>query len=357
LRPYDIYVLGAFDVQSNSGKDELDLLLGRMKTAAAPLRETLREIHALYAEVRDGRVADYIPELATADPDWFGIAVATTDGQIFEIGECATPFTIQSISKPFVFGLALEDHGADYVLSKVGVEPTGEAFNSIVLDEASNRPFNPMVNAGAIATSDMIRGKDFPERVKRLLAMFGRYCGHEVHIDNSVFMSERMTGHRNRAIGHLMLNFGMVGSQMEESLELYFQQCSILVTCRDLAVMGATLAGGGINPLTNERALEQTYVKYLLSIMHSCGMYDYAGEWAYRVGIPSKSGVAGGVIGVVPGQLGIAVYSPPLDAKGNSVRGIKVFEELSRRFGLHIFESGYQGPAIQDQLAPRRNKA
>jgi glutaminase len=159
-----------------------------------------------------------------------------------------------------------------------------------------------------------------------------------------------MTGHRNRAIGHLMLNFGMVGQNLEETLELYFQQCSILMNCHDLAVMGATLANAGVNPLTGERAIEQQYVKDLLSVMHSCGMYDYAGEWAYRVGIPAKSGITGGIVAVVPGQVGIATFSPLLDAKGNSIRGIRVFEELSRRFGLHVFESGFTGPSFQDQF-------
>ncbi|HEY2415412.1 MAG TPA: glutaminase A [Pirellulaceae bacterium] len=334
--------------------DELDLLIGKMKTAAAPLREVLRDLHARYAPVDEGKVADYIPELAKADRKWFGIAIATADGQVFEVGECKQLFTIQSISKPFVYGLALEDHGVDHVLSKVGVEPTGEAFNAIVLDEASNRPFNPMVNAGAIATADLVKGKDFPERVTRLLSMFGKYSGRDVYIDNSVFMSERLTGHRNRAIGHLMLNFGMVSDKIEESLELYFQQCSVLVNCRDLAVMGATLASGGVNPITKVRAIPQPLVKYLLSIMLSCGMYDYAGEWAYRVGIPSKSGVGGGIVGVIPGHFGIGIFSPPLDAKGNSVRGIRACQELSERFGLHAFESGFTGQKLHDLLAPSR---
>jgi glutaminase len=336
-------------MQTDDG--ELDLLLGKMKSAASPLRDVLREIHARYANVNDGKVADYIPELAKADPRWFGIAIATADGQLFEVGDSQQPFTIQSISKPLVYGLALEDHGHERVLEKVGVEPTGEAFNSIVLDEVSNRPFNPMVNAGAIATADLIKGKDYPERVSRLIAMFSRYCGREVHIDNTVFMSERVTGHRNRAIGHLMLNFGMVGERIEESLELYFQQCSVLVSARDLAVIAATLANGGLNPMTRERAIEQRYVKYLLGIMYSCGMYDYAGEWVYRVGIPAKSGVGGGIMAVVPGQLGIGIYSPPLDEKGNSVRGIKVCQELSERFGLHCFESDSH-PGIQGLLWP-----
>jgi len=325
-------------------------MLNRLKSAVAPLRDTLRDLHAKYQPLMDGKVADYIPELAKADPNWFAISAVTADGSVYEFGDYNQLFTIQSVSKPFVFGLALEDHGRENVLKKVGVEPTGEAFNAIVLDEASNRPFNPMVNAGAIATADLIKGKDYPDRVTRLTQMFSRYCGRQVNIDNSVFMSERVTGHRNRAIGHLMLNFGMVGDKIEESLELYFQQCSILVNCHDLAVMGATLANAGVNPITGERAIQQQYVKDLLSVMNSCGMYDYAGEWAYRVGIPAKSGVGGGIVAVVPGKVGIATFSPLLDPKGNSFRGIKVFQELSERFGLHCFESGFTGESFEDQL-------
>lgn len=332
----------------------LDALLGKMKSAASPLRGILRELHEKYLPLSDGKVANYIPELAKADPNWFAIAVVTRDGQTFCVGDHQQQFTIQSISKPFMFGLALEIHGRDAVLGKVGVEPTGEAFNAIVLDEASNRPFNPMVNAGAIATADLIDGQDFPERVQRMLSMFNRYCGRTVYIDNSVFMSERKTGHRNRAIGHLMLNFGMVRDRVEESLELYFQQCSVLINCQDLAVMGATLANGGVNPLSGEQAIERRYVKYLLSTMLSCGMYDYAGEWAYRVGIPAKSGVGGGIVAVLPGVAGIGIFSPALDIKGNSVRGIKVCEELSERFGLHTFESQWGGELLVDQLKPQR---
>lgn len=339
---------------SKPDSSDLDALVNKMKSAASPLRTILRELYDKYLPLRDGKVADYIPELAKADPGSFGISVVTKDGQTFSAGDVKQQFTIQSISKPFVFGLALEMHGREHVLSKVGVEPTGEAFNAIVLDEASNRPFNPMVNSGAVATADLIEGKDFPERVSRLIGMFSKYCGRQVYVDNTVFMSERATGHRNRAIGHLMLNFGMVRDRIEESLELYFQQCSMMVSCHDLAVMGATLANGGVNPISGERAIEQRYVKYLLSIMLSCGMYDYAGEWAYRVGIPSKSGVAGGIVAVIPGVAGIGIYSPPLDAKGNSVRGIKVFEELSERFGLHAFETGYAGPSFLEQFKPAR---
>jgi len=316
----------------------------------------LAEIHAKYRDDQSGKVADYIPELALADPRWFGIAVVTVNGDVFQVGDSEQLFSIQSVSKPFVFGKALEDHGREEVLKKVGVEPTGDAFNSIVLDEASNRPFNPLVNAGAIATADLVGGKDFADRFKRLLSMFGLYAGRDLYIDNAVFLSERTTGHRNRAIAHLMLNFGMVSERIEDSLELYFQQCAVLVNARDLAVMAATLANAGVNPLTQERAIEHQYVKDVLSIMFSCGMYDYAGEWAYRVGIPAKSGVGGGICAVVPGVCGIGAFSPPLDPRGNSVRGVAVCRELSERFGLHAFELGFHGEALTDQFRLRRAK-
>ncbi|MDX1963271.1 MAG: glutaminase A [Pirellulales bacterium] len=332
----------------------LDSLVSKMKSAAAPFRETLARLHAKYQPVSTGKVADYIPELAKAQPEWFGVSVVSCDGQCVETGDCQQLFSLQSVSKPFMFGLALQDHGREHVLSKVNVEPTGEAFNSIVLDEATNRPFNPLVNAGAIATADLIEGVDYSERISRMLAMFGRYFGRQVYVDNSIFMSERTTGHRNRAIAHLMLNFGMIRDRVEETLELYFQQCSLLVTCHDLAVMGATLANGGVNPVTGERALPAEYVKDVLSIMLSCGMYDYAGEWAFRVGLPAKSGVGGGIVAVVPGKFGIGVFSPPLDEKGNSVRGVQVCRELSERFGLHAFEAGFSGPTLADEFRPRR---
>jgi glutaminase len=327
-------------VADKAQRADLDVLLSRMKSAAAPFRATLAELHRDHRERTEGTVATYIPELAGADPNWFGLSVVTTDGMVFETGDSNRLFSIQSVSKPFVFGQALEDHGREDVLAHVGVEPTGEAFNAIVLDEATNRPYNPMVNAGAIATTDLLEGKDYADRVKRLVAMMGRYAGRELHVDTATFLSERTTGHRNRAIAHLMLNFGMVKDRVDQTLELYFQQCAVMVHARDLAMMGATLAHGGVNPATGVRAISAEYVKDVLSIMLSCGMYDYAGEWAYRVGLPAKSGVAGGLVVVVPGVCGIGIFSPPLDAKGNSVRGVAVCRALCEQFGLHAFEPG-----------------
>lgn len=332
----------------------MDDLIGGLKSAVAPCRATLQDLHNKYKSVNEGKIADYIPELALANPNWFGISIVTVDGQSFDVGDHQQLFSIQSVSKPFVFGMVLNDHGREAVLSKVGVEPTGDAFNAIVLDEKSNRPFNPLVNAGAIATADLVSGPDFAARIKSLLGTFANFIGHEVYVDNAIFMSERTTGHRNRAMAHLMRNFGMVGERFEDSLELYFQQCSILVNAHDLAVMGATLANAGVNPITKQTAIDHQYVKDVLSVMLTCGMYDYAGEWAYRVGLPAKSGVGGGICAVVPGRAGIGVFSPLLDPRGNSVRGIKVCEELSNRFGLHAFESGFDGERFEDQFCLRR---
>jgi glutaminase len=338
-------------VDATESSGDLKALLNRMKSATAPLRDVLGDLHRRHAELHEGTVASYIPELAKVDPNLFAISVVGVDGKIVEVGDYEQLFSMQSISKPFVFGQSLEDHGRDSVMVKVNVEPTGEAFNSILLDEVTNRPFNPLVNAGAIATADLITGKDFPERVTRLLQVFERYTGRPVHIDNSVFFSERTTGHRNRAIAHLMLNFGMISDRIDETLDLYFQQCSVLVNCHDLAVMGATLANAGVNPITNERALKAEYVKDVLSIMLSCGMYDFAGGWAYAVGLPAKSGVSGGIVAVVPGQFGIGIFSPRIDSRGNSARGVAVCRELSRRYGLHVFEAGFSGRSLKDEFS------
>lgn len=304
-----------------------------------PFQGFLEELYLKYRDLKEGAVASYIPELAKADSDWFSISVVTVDGHVFEIGNSSQLFTIQSISKVFVYGMALEDRGRETLLRKVGVEPTGDPFNSIIrLDENSKRPDNPMVNAGAIATTSLIKGQNATERVNRLLDMFRKYTGRDIFIDISVFMSERTTGHRNRAMAHLMYHFGMIDEKLDEALDLYFQQCSILIDCHDLAVMAATLANKGINPITNDRAVSTEYIRDILSVMYTCGMYNYAGRWSYEVGIPAKSGVSGGIIAVVPNQVGIAIFSPLLDINGNSVRGIKICEELSRHFQLHIFD-------------------
>lgn len=298
-------------------------------------------IESLYSELKDndsGEVATYIPQLANADKSWFGIAIVSVTGEVYSVGDAEHHFSVQSVSKPFTYGMALEDVGRDRVWSKVAVEPVGKTFNSIVLDEKTGRPPNPMMNSGAIAIADLIEGDNLTDKLNRLLAHFKRYTGRSIHLDAPVFTSERLTGYRNRAIANLLKASGIINSRVEDVLDFYFQQCSLLVNTIDLATMAATLANRGINPHTKEIAIQQTYVRDVLSVMHSCGMYDSSGEWAYRVGIPAKSGVSGGILGVVPNRLGIAVFSPPLDERSHSLRGVHVFEALSEKLCLHTFD-------------------
>ncbi|HET6473430.1 MAG TPA: glutaminase A [Pseudomonadales bacterium] len=302
----------------------------------SPIQDYLTQLHARLLDDRSGQVATYIPELAKADPGGFGIALATVDGHVYEVGASRTTFTIQSISKPLAYGVALEDRGTDRVRAAIGVEPSGDAFNSISLEPGTGRPLNPMINAGAIATSSLILGADRDARFERVRAAISAYAGRELELDPAVFESERSTGHRNRAIGHMLRNYDIVSEDPEPALELYFKQCSILLDCRDLALVAATLANGGVNPLTGQRAVRAEFVDPILSVMTTCGMYDFAGEWVYRIGMPAKSGVGGGIVAVLPGQLGIGVYSPALDTRGNSVRGVRVCEALSTDLGLHF---------------------
>lgn len=302
----------------------------------SPIQEYLEQLHARYASVMDGKVADYIPELSKADPSWFGICIATRDDHVYEVGDTRQSFTIQSISKALVYGLALEDRGEEHVLSRIGVEPSGEAFNAISLKEGTGAPFNPMINAGAIATCGQILKKDSGNRIDRVVEYLSGFTGRRLEINKQVYESESETGHRNRAIGWLLRNFGILDDTPDETLETYFQQCSVEVNCRDLALMGATLANQGIQPVTGKRAIAAEYVDNVLGVMATCGMYDWSGEWVYRVGLPAKSGVGGGILAVLPGQLGIGVFSPPLDSQGNSLRGIKVCMDLSRDLALHM---------------------
>jgi glutaminase len=310
----------------------------------SPISTYLNQLHERHKAVADGRVADYIPELSKANPDWFGICVATRDGSVYEVGDTRQAFTIQSISKAFSYGLALEDRGEDFVLSRISVEPSGEAFNAISLKPGSGAPFNPMINAGAIATCGQIKPTVSESRIQRVLRYLSACAGRTLDVDDAVYRSESETGHRNRAIGWMLRNFGIIEEDPHDILETYFQQCSIRVTCRDLAFMGATLANQGINPFTREPAIHREYVDNILSVMATCGMYDYSGEWIYRVGLPAKSGVGGGIIAVLPGQLGIGVFSPPLDAQGNSVRGIRVCVDLARELSLHLFNPSAPPP-------------
>ncbi|MGJ9413039.1 glutaminase [Aeromicrobium sp. CF4.19] len=284
----------------------------------------------------DGEVAAYIPELAAADPDRFALCLATVDGRVYEVGDAELSYSIQSISKPFTYALALQDSGIEAVTAKVGVEPSGDAFNEISLAPDSGRPFNAMINAGAITTSSLVDGEDGDARFDRVLRGFGRFAGRDLSVDESIYSSELGTAHRNRAIAHMLREFSILEGDPEDVLAQYVRQCSIAVDTRDLALMAATLANGGVHPRSGDEVLEAPLVEHVLSVMTTCGMYDAAGDWVTAVGMPAKSGVSGGIIGVLPGQVGVAVFSPRLDAHGNSARGVTLFERMSHDMELHI---------------------
>lgn len=305
-----------------------------MDPITALLDDLLTETRPLSA----GAPADYIPQLAAADPDRLAFAVAGPRGRVRAVGDVEHEFTIQSISKPFVLALALAERGRAAVLEKVGAEPSGEPFNAISLERGTGRPANPMVNAGAIATTALVLGEGVDDRMTRIVDVLSAFAGRPLWVDEQVYASESATGDRNRALAHLLRSHGVIEGSVETAVETYFRQCSLLVTVRDLAVMAGTLAFGGVNPVTGRRVVDETVARDVLSIMASCGMYDYSGEWLLRVGLPAKSGVSGGLLAVAPSQFGVAAFSPRLDEHGNSVRGIAAVETLADRFGMHLFE-------------------
>jgi glutaminase len=337
------------------GAQDREIPQGSASSAMTPwlesqIQKVIDGIYHKYKDVDEGTVATYIPELGKANPNHFGICLATVEGHVFTVGDWDQEFTIQSMSKPFAFQLALEKHGPQKTLQHVGLEPSGEAFNSIELDPRTGRPFNPMVNAGAIAISSLIKQTPVQAGIAAFVERLSRAAGRHLHIDYSVLASETETGNRNRAIGYLLLNAGIIDEQVQQALDQYFAQCSVLVNCRDLALMAATMANIGNHPITGQSVFDFQFLKYVMAVMFSCGLYDYAGNWAVEVGLPAKSGVSGGIFGVVNRQLGIGVYSPKVDAQGNSVRGILACRELAGHFGLHTFDFSNVGSSFMQWL-------
>lgn len=311
-----------------------------MKT---PIPDYLADIVDQVRDQDGGEVADYVAELRDADPDLLVLALCTVSGHVYAAGDADVEFTIQSISKSFVYALALQELGPEAVNRVVGLEPSGEAFNELSLDVHDNRPVNPMINAGAIAVNQLINGEDssVEDRVEKIRRVFSRLAGRELEIDHDFCASEMATADRNLSIAHMLRSHGIIRDGAHDAVLSYLSQCSTLVTTRDLAVMSATLANGGVQPVTGERILSPEVCRLTLAVMSSAGMYDGAGRWMASVGIPAKSGVSGGLIGTLPGQLGIATFSPRLDSQGNSVRGVKIFEQLSREMGLHLMAADH----------------
>ncbi len=302
-----------------------------------PPRHLLHDVLERVRFLRDGELASYIPQLATADPEGLGIAAVSVEGTLYTAGDAEVPFTIQSVSKPFIYALALQVNGIEELATRVGVEPSGEPFNAISLEETTGRPMNPMINAGAIVVSSLMEGATAADKTESIRTGLAAFAGRHLDIDEAVFASELETGDRNRALAHLAHAARVLGSSVDVATETYFRQCSLVVTARDIAVMAATLANAGRNPVTHEQVVSEPVARWTMAVMAGSGMYDASGEWLARVGLPAKSGVSGGIAAVDPGRFGIGTYSPRLDARGNSIRGIAALETLSSEYGLHMF--------------------
>ena len=284
-----------------------------------------------------GEVDDSIPQLADADPDLCGIALVTVNGEVRASVDADVPFSIQSAVKPFLFALALHDTDRA-ALGRIGIEPTGEAFDAIKLETGTGRPPNPMVNAGAIVTSSLVEGDGVDGRIARIIAGLSAFAGRTLDIDDDVARSEHLLGDRNHALAHLMRSEGTLNVEADDAIAVYASACAVLVDAEALATMGATLAAGGVNPRSGERVVSRDVARDVISVMATCGVYDGSGRWMREVGVPAKSSVSGAIVLSVPGVLGAAVVSPPLDERGTSVRGHRASDALSADLGLHVFD-------------------
>jgi len=289
---------------------------------------------AKFRNLQEGKNADYIPALAKVDPNIFGIAVVTPDGKVFTAGDIKSEVSIQSISKVFTAALVMEESGVDALQNNMGVDATGQVFNSIVaIEQYRGAEMNPLVNPGAIAATSMVTGNNRAAIWQKILAFYGDFAGRPLTVNQEVFKSEADTNQRNQALSMLMFAYGKIKANPLQATDIYTEQCSVSVNARDLAMMAATLAFGGRNPATGKQVMKAENVPELLAVMATAGLYDDSGKWLYTTGLPAKSGVGGGLIAVSPGKFGIAVIAPPLDAAGNSVKAQRAIAEISNALG------------------------
>lgn len=307
---------------------------------ADAVRRLVGEAYELFKGVNEGTVADYIPALARTKRDLFGVCVVGVNGAVHGAGDIDHLFSIQSVSKPFVFALVCDAIGADEAHRKLGVNGTGLPFNSVMAVELNDdRTMNPMVNAGAIAATSLAPGSTAAEKWEFVRAGLSRFAGRRLELDEDVYESEAATNLRNRGIAKLLEGYGRMYFDAIEATDVYTKQCSLNVSARDLAVMGATLADGGVNPITKERVIDAAHCKRVLAVMATAGLYELSGDWLYEVGLPGKSGVSGGIFTVAPGKGALGTFAPLLDEAGNSVTGQRVAKFLSERLGLNLFAS------------------
>ncbi len=316
----------------------------RVSTGALPspdeVRAVLTDAYERYRTVDDGHVADYIPVLAEASPATFGMCVASVRGETFGVGDTTVEFSIQSVSKPFVFALVCHALGAEEARAQLGVNNTGLAFDSVMAIELNeHRAMNPLVNAGAITTTSLVPGRTADEKWEFILEGLSAFAGRPLAMDERVYESEAATNQRNRGMARLLDSYGQLPFDPDEATDVYTKQCSVNVCVTDLAVMGATLADGGINPVTGQRVIDEELCPRILAVMAANGLYERSGDWLYDIGLPGKSGVSGGIVTIAPGKGGLGTFSPPLDPAGNSVRGILATTHLSVALGLNLFAS------------------
>jgi glutaminase len=313
----------------------------RVSTGALPPDTDVQALitagYELYLPLEEGAVADYIPALAAASPTAFGVCVAGVHGRLFAVGDADQEFAIESVSKLFVFALVCHALGHEEARRKLGVNSTGLPFNSVMAIELNaDRTMNPLVNAGAMATTSLVPGTTAEEKFEAIVATMSRFAGRRLVMDDEVYESEAATNDRNRGIAHLLDGYGRMYCDPDLATDVYTRQCSVRVSARDLAVMGATLANGGVNPVTGEQAIDTSHCKRVLAVLATAGLYEHSGEWLYDVGLPGKSGVAGGIVTVSPGKGGLGTFSPPLDAAGNSVRGQRRYLRLTAFRGIRL---------------------
>lgn len=323
--------VSALPVVPNAFADATDI-------SPAQFEAVVQEAYEKYKDVKDGKNADYIPILTTVPSDLFGVAIATRDGKIYSAGDVDYKFSIQSVSKPFTAALIMQQQGPESVRKKIGVEPTGLPFNSkIALELYPERSVNPMVNAGAIAAVSLVKADSEKQRWQEILQNLDDFAGADLKVMQEVYDSEYQAAWSNRGIANLLYNYERLYSDPEEALRIYTKQCSVGVTTKELAVMGATLANGGVNPLTGKRVLDVSHVPELLAIMAVAGFYDESGEWMFNAGLPSKTGVGGGVVAVVPGKFAIAAFSPRLNEAGNSIRAMRAIRHIAGELGVGLY--------------------
>ncbi len=307
--------------------------------SATELQEVVDEAHAKFKDLKDGKNADYIPILATIPSELFAVVIVTRDGEVYAAGDADYAFAIESVSKPFNASLVMQEQGPRAVYEKIGVEPTGLPFNSkIAIELHDERSVNPLVNAGAIASVSMVKAGTEEERWSKVHGNLNDFAGAELPLLDEVYESEYKTSWSNRAIANLLYNYGRLYAEPEESMRVYTKMCSVGVTTKQLATMGATLANGGVNPVTGKRVLDEEHVPELLALMMTAGFYDESGEWSYTAGLPAKTGVGGGIVAIVPGEMAIAAFSPRLNEAGNSVRALNAINHISSTLRLSVFD-------------------